>query len=90
MEYYCVYIIRSVNGKHYIGQTNNLSDRLIRHNSHRNKYTKGKGPWDLIISYETASRSDAVRLESCLKKLKNPLKAIVYLKNLLDNSERGI
>ncbi len=88
METYFVYIIRSIKGKHYIGQTNDLSDRLVRHNSNRNKYTKGKGPWELMITYEITSRAEAVRLESYLKKLKNPQKAIEYLKNLLNNMKK--
>ncbi|MBS1595822.1 MAG: GIY-YIG nuclease family protein [Bacteroidetes bacterium] len=44
MSFY-VYILESATtGRLYIGQTNDLSDRLVRHNSGRNKYTAGKGP----------------------------------------------
>ncbi len=82
MGSYFIYIIRSASGLHYIGQTNNLTDRVLWHNHNRNKYTKGKGPWVLVISYEVKTRSEAIHLESHLKKLKNPLKAIEHLKKL--------
>ena len=34
--------------KYYIGQTNNLDDRLIRHNGNRCRSTKNKGSWKLV------------------------------------------
>ncbi len=43
MNDFFVYIIQSSSGKCYIGQTNNLADRLNRHNSNRSNYTKNKG-----------------------------------------------
>ena len=83
MEEYFVYIIESKSGKKYIGQTNNLQDRLKRHNSDRSVYTKSKGPWELVISVKVNSRSEAVRLEAKLKKMKNSKKAITYLEKLV-------
>jgi putative endonuclease len=66
------YVIQSQrDGSLYIGQTNNLSDRLIRHNTDRNKWTKGKGPWELIFSKSFSSRAEAVGLERKLKGFKN-------------------
>ncbi len=55
----------------YIGQTNNLQDRLLRHNQNRNKYTKGKGPWQLFFSKAFDTRAEAVQLEQKLKRYKN-------------------
>ena len=82
MGNYKVYIIKSINQKYYIGQTNDLEDRLKRHNTNRNKYTKGRGPWEIVISYDTETRSEAVKIESYLKKLKNSELAIKYLEKL--------
>ena len=66
------YIIQSeTSGIIYIGQTNNLADRIYRHNHNRNKYTKNKGPWKLIYFREFNSRKDAVALEGKLKQFKN-------------------
>ena len=82
MGCFYVYIIKSRTGKNYIGQTKNLIDRIARHNENRNKFTKGKGPWELVISYKVETRSEAVRIETYLKKMKNPSKAIEYLMKL--------
>ncbi|MEO0246493.1 MAG: GIY-YIG nuclease family protein [candidate division WOR-3 bacterium] len=68
MPYY-VYILRSLStGSFYIGHTSNLEDRLIRHNGGRVKYTRGKGPWELVVYKEFNSRSEAMIWESRLKK----------------------
>ncbi|MBP6731162.1 MAG: GIY-YIG nuclease family protein [Chitinophagales bacterium] len=69
------YILQSATtGKLYIGQTNNLEDRLVRHNTNRNKYTAGKGPWLLYFSKCFETRAEAVQLEQQLKNWKNPAK----------------
>ncbi|MDO8549414.1 MAG: GIY-YIG nuclease family protein [Ignavibacteria bacterium] len=70
---YYVYIINSESlSLYYIGHTSNLNDRLIRHNSNRSKFTKNKGPWKLIISYQCNSKPEAYQLELKLKAMKNP------------------
>jgi len=69
---YYTYIIESISrGSLYIGQTNNISDRINRHNTNQNKYTKNKGPWKLIFYKEFNTRSEAVKLELKLKSIKN-------------------
>ncbi|MEW6027314.1 MAG: GIY-YIG nuclease family protein [Planctomycetota bacterium] len=66
---YFVYIIHSEKtGRYYAGSTNNLEDRLNRHNQSRNKYTKNSAPWTLTRYFECATRSKAVLLESKIKK----------------------
>ncbi len=54
--------------KYYVGQTNNLSDRLSRHNSGQQIATKSGIPWILITSFEFQTRSEAVQLETKIKK----------------------
>ncbi|MEJ2054239.1 MAG: GIY-YIG nuclease family protein [Calditrichaceae bacterium] len=69
---YSTYVIHSISTDGiYIGQCNDLTDRLIRHNSNRNKSTAGKGPWELIFHREFTTRREAVRLERKLKSFKN-------------------
>lgn len=58
----------------YIGQTNNLEDRLKRHNNNENRATKNRGPWKLVFSQSFNSRSEAVQLERKLKTWKNSKK----------------
>ncbi len=56
----------------YIGQTNNLDERLIRHNTNRVKSTKNKGPWKVIYSKSFVIRQKSVNHEAYLKSLKSP------------------
>ena len=85
MGKYFVYIIESEKGRHYIGQTRDLYDRLTRHNSNRSKATKNKGIWNLVISFAVPTRSEAILLEQKLKKMKNPGRAIKYLQSLVQS-----
>ena len=65
-----VYILYSKSLKQfYKGQTNDLSDRLARHNAGYELATEPGRPWLLMWSVEKASRSEAVVLESKLKNL---------------------
>jgi putative endonuclease len=74
MTFYLYILESQTTGKLYIGQTNDLQDRIIRHNSDRNKYTKGKGPWILLFSKAFDTRAAAVSMEIKLKSWKNPTK----------------
>ena len=71
---YFTYILQSeITETFYIGQTNNLQDRLMRHNSNQNLATKNKGVWKIIFSKEFETRSEAVALEKKLKSFKNKI-----------------
>lgn len=66
---YKVYILWSVSiERFYVGSTNDLADRLHRHNAGEGKYTKKGIPWRLIWNGSCADRSEAVRLENKIKK----------------------
>jgi putative endonuclease len=75
---YYVYLLYSEKiDRYYIGQTNNLEDRLIRHNQNRCRSTKNKGPWKLI-GYRTCEyRYEAVQLERKFKSIKN-IERLIY------------
>jgi len=67
-----VYILQSTkDGTYYIGSTNDLSDRIIRHNQGRSKYTKSKRPWEVVYSEEFDDRASAVNREKELKSWKS-------------------
>lgn len=53
--------------KHYVGQTNNIDDRLFRHNAGREKFTKTGVPWELVWKKEVLTRSEAMKLEKQIK-----------------------
>ena len=69
---YFVYLLKSEkDGRFYIGHTQDIQIRLQYHNSGRSKYTRNRGPWKLLAFKSFDSRSEAMREEMRLKKLKN-------------------
>ena len=69
---YFVYIIESLkDGTYYVGSTQNLSERLERHNQGRSTYTKIKRPWKLLYSEEHIDRSRAIIRENEIKARKS-------------------
>jgi putative endonuclease len=68
---YFVYIIESEKSKRfYIGQTEDIDKRVLRHNKGRNLSTKGYIPWVLKWWKEFETRSDAIKVETELKRIK--------------------
>ena len=68
---YYVYVLRSIKfGKYYIGSTNNIINRLKKHNSGLVKSTKSFKPWKLAYSKVYNTRSEAFKREKYLKSLK--------------------
>jgi putative endonuclease len=65
-----VYIIYSEKfDKFYIGQTEDITDRLIRHNNGYEQATRPYKPWILKCIIEKSTRSEAMILERKLKNL---------------------
>ena len=75
MPNYCVYILYSERfDKYYVGQTNSLGQRLVRHNEFElaGTYTAKYRPWVLKAWADVGgSRGDAMKLEKRLKSLKS-------------------
>jgi len=68
---YFVYILFSQSiQKFYIGQTNNIDQRIKRHNSSSQKFTSKGVPWELVWFTSKVTRSEAITLERKLKNLK--------------------
>ena len=69
IDMFAVYILYSpIIKRFYVGSTNNLVDRLKRHNEGQSKYTKKGVPWNLVTSFNFNSRSEAYKLEMKIKK----------------------
>ncbi len=65
-----VYVLQSQKDKrYYIGQTQNVTSRLERHNSGRVPATKRRIPLSLIYSEQFQTRSEAMQRERFLKQL---------------------
>ena len=66
---YIVYILFSKSSlKYYTCQTDNLENRLQRHNSGLSLSTKSGKPWELIYQIQFSTRSEAMLLEKKIKK----------------------
>jgi putative endonuclease len=63
-----VYILKSQkDGSYYTGSTQDVADRLKRHNQGRSNYTKSKRHWDLIYVEEYPDKSSATKRERLIK-----------------------
>jgi len=65
---YWVYVLRSESAnRRYVGQTDDLEQRLARHSSGLVFSTAPYRPWRLVLSEEFEVRSEAMRREQHLK-----------------------
>ena len=65
-----VYILYAENfDKFYIGQTNDVKGRIIRHNNGYERSTSPFKPWKLMWFTDKPSRAEAMVLERKLKNL---------------------
>ena len=64
-----VYILRSNRdpGRHYVGITSNLLNRLDWHNHGPSGHTIHHRPWSLVVSMAFPTEQEAVRFEKYLK-----------------------
>ncbi len=80
------YILENDEGKHYIGHTNSLEERLKRHNSGQVISTKNKGSWKIIYSESFPSKQEAYKRERQIKSFKG---GNAFKKLLLEGCESG-
>ena len=65
-----VYILRCGDGTLYTGITDDVSARLEAHRSGKGaKYTRGRGPLELVFREKAESHSDAAKREWQIKQL---------------------
>lgn len=65
-----VYILRCGDGTLYTGVTDNVPRRLAAHRSGKGaKYTRGRGPLELVYQEETPDKSSALKREIAIKRL---------------------
>lgn len=66
-----VYVLKSQKDQgFYIGQTNHLEKRIVRHNAGQVRSTKGRIPFEIHYFEHFETRAEAMRRESYLKSLK--------------------
>jgi len=65
-----VYMLRCGDGTLYTGMTDDVERRLAAHRSGKGaKYTRGRGPLELVYTEEQPDKSSALRREFQIKKL---------------------
>ncbi len=71
MSFYTYILFSQTANKYYIGSTSNIVRRLNEHNSKQSASTKAGVPWKLMFTKEFVLKSDAIKLEYKLKKMKS-------------------
>ena len=65
-----LYILRCKDGSLYTGITTDVEKRLEAHRTGKGaKYTRGRGPLELVYREECGDHSDALRREAEIKRL---------------------
>jgi putative endonuclease len=67
---WCVYLLRCGDGTLYAGMTNDLEARFKAHQAGRGaRYTRGRGPLEVVHVQRCRGRSAALKREYALKRL---------------------
>lgn len=81
---YWLYILRCGDGTLYTGTTDDIERRLKAHREGKGaKYTRGRGPLELVYREELADKSAALKREWAVKQLSRAEKL-----KLIENGER--
>lgn len=65
-----VYMLRCKDGSLYTGWTNDLEHRLAMHQQGKGaKYTRGRGPLELVYQEELPDKEAALKRECAIKRL---------------------
>ena len=72
---FTVYILKNFkNGKYYVGQTENINNRIKRHNSGKVTSTRYFIPWEIIYTEDSPTRGEARKRENEIKNYKGGIK----------------
>ena len=88
-EMHSLYIIYSKKlNRYYTGETNDISERLRKHNDHSYKYafTTAAADWELKLIKEIETKEQAVYLEKFIKRMKSKvfIQKVIAQPNILD------
>ena len=71
MAAHYVYILRSLkDGRYYIGESANVATRLSYHNSGKQRSTRHRIPFEVVLVEEYSTRQDALVREKQIKSWK--------------------
>lgn len=71
MNQWWVYVVKCRDNTLYTGITTDITRRIKEHNSRTRgaKYTRSRGPVELVTQFPAADRSSALKQEAAFKKL---------------------
>lgn len=68
------YIIRSLEGRYYIGSTESVTERVHQHNAKQFKgWINQYNNWQLVYTEQFSTRTDALKREREIKRMKGVL-----------------
>lgn len=83
-----VYMLRCKDGSLYTGWTNDVVHRFAMHAAGKGaKYTRGRGPLQLVYTEELPDRESALRRECAIKRLTRAAKLALATAWLEQNNE---
>ena len=85
MSHFLYILFSKSKTKYYIGETHNITARLLRHNDHtyNNSFTKIANDWEVFLTFECSNKLDALYLERFIKRMKSK----VFVKKIIQNPE---
>ncbi|MBW8333347.1 MAG: GIY-YIG nuclease family protein [Prolixibacteraceae bacterium] len=85
MSHFIYILCSETRDRYYIGSCADVNDRLIRHNAGAVQSTKSGRPWRIVYTEAFSSKTEALKREIHLKRMKSS----VYLEDLIQRSLRG-
>ena len=78
---YRVYLLRNSQNRRYVGVSSDVERRLAQHNAGVSRWTRGRGPWQLVWQSVPMSLGEARQLENRLKRQKGGNGLEYYLRH---------
>ena len=73
MIHYLYIIFSKSSNIYYVGETHNCKERVQKHNNHsyEGAFSKIATDWELVLTFSTNSKEDALYLEKFIKRMKS-------------------
>ena len=85
MAFYTYILFSEKTNKYYIGSTQDIDKRIEKHNAGATISTKSGRPWKVVYYEEFNSKSEAIKRENYLKRMKSR----VFIESLINKSSDG-
>src|SRR5713101_349025 len=71
MSFHVYILLSETTNRYYVGQTQDVKERLAYHNANYSKSLRNRGPWQLVYQEEYKTRGQAMRRERQIKSWKD-------------------